>query len=112
MTNPDGVQRPFWSVMIPTYNPVGYLERTIESILTQDAGPKEMQTEVIDDCSTKTDVERLVRKVGGDRVTFYQRLERGDLCGNWNTCIDRARGHWVHILHQDDLVLPSFYQRL
>jgi hypothetical protein len=34
------------------------------------------------------------------------------LAGNWNRCIALSRGRWVHILHQDDLVLPGFYERL
>ncbi len=106
------LHRPFWSVMIPTYEPKKYLEQAIESVLSQDDGVNEMQIEVVDDGSTEVDVERLVRKVAGDRVSFYQRQERGGLCVSWNTCIARAHGHWVHILHQDDLVLPGFYQRL
>jgi len=34
------------------------------------------------------------------------------MSANWNSCIDRARGQWVHILHADDFVLPGFYSRL
>src|SRR4029077_6179489 len=34
------------------------------------------------------------------------------LASAWNRCIERARGHWVHILHQDDFVLPGFYDRM
>jgi hypothetical protein len=33
------------------------------------------------------------------------------LAGCWNVCIERARGEWVHLLHQDDWVLPGFYAR-
>ena len=43
---------PFWSVMIPTYNPrADYLEETLHSVLQQDPGPEQMQIEVIDDGS-------------------------------------------------------------
>ena len=31
---------------------------------------------------------------------------------NWNTCVQRSRGHWIHILHQDDLVLPGYYETM
>ena len=31
---------------------------------------------------------------------------------NWNRCIAHARGHWLHLLHQDDVVLPGFYERM
>jgi cellulose synthase/poly-beta-1,6-N-acetylglucosamine synthase-like glycosyltransferase len=48
----DGKARPFWSVMIPTYNArADYLEETLRSVLRQDTGPEQMQIEVVDDCS-------------------------------------------------------------
>src|SRR5690606_31165884 len=31
---------------------------------------------------------------------------------NFNTCLERARGCIVHLLHGDDLVLPGFYERM
>jgi hypothetical protein len=31
---------------------------------------------------------------------------------NWNTCLARACGALVHLLHDDDLVLPGFYQTI
>ena len=49
------VDRPFWSVMIPTYNRATYLERTLASVLAQDPGPQKMQIEVVDDASTSDD---------------------------------------------------------
>jgi glycosyltransferase involved in cell wall biosynthesis len=107
---PDGVPRPFWSVMIPTYNRTTYLEQTLRSILEQDPGPDEMQIEVIDNFSTETDPAALVRRVAGDRVTVYRQPKL--VPDNWNACIRRARGQWVHILHDDDLVLPGFYAHL
>lgn len=105
--------RPFWSVMIPAYNPPeNYLTQTLRGILDQDAGPEQMQIEVVDDCSPGVDVAALVRKIAGDRVKVSQTPGNLGLAGCWNTCIERARGEWVHILHQDDLVLPGFYRQL
>lgn len=106
----DGM--PFWSVMIPTYNPGAYLAQTIESVLSQYPGPEEMQIEVIDDCSTQIDVEEFVKRIAGDKASVHRQRSRAGLSGNWNTCIDRAQGKWVHILHQDDLILPGFYNHL
>src|SRR6266849_2275901 len=105
--------RPFWSVMIPTYNPrADYLEDTLHSVLQQDPGPEQMQIEVIDDRSTDDLAAQTVRRVGGGRVSFHAESQNRGLAGIWNRCIERARGHWVHILHQDDLVLPGFYDHL
>lgn len=108
----DDSHRPFWSVMIPTYNNTRYLEQTLRSVLEQDPGTDEMQIEVIDDCSIKDSPEAIVREVGKNRISFFRQSHNVGQIANWNTCIQRARGHWVHILHQDDLVMPGFYSSL
>jgi len=105
--------RPYWSVMIPTYNPrADYLEETLLSVLRQDPGPEQMQIEVVDDCSKDDTASEVTRRVGAGRVTFHAEPQNRGLANAWNRCIERARGHWVHILHQDDIVLPGFYDRL
>lgn len=109
---PEGVHRPFWSVMIPTYNCAHYLRKTLKSVLEQDLGPEEMQIEVVDDCSTKDDPEAVVREIGKGRVSFYRQPKNVGPTANFNTCIWRARGYWVHILHGDDMVMPGFYSTL
>ncbi|MEG4005489.1 glycosyltransferase [Microcoleus sp. Pol11C1] len=106
-------QRPFWSVIIPTYNPKNhYLEQTLKSVLEQAPNSSEMQIEVVDDCSANSEVEEIVKKVGNGRISFYKQSQNLGQIANWNDCIQRARGNWVHILHQDDIVLPGFYNSL
>jgi hypothetical protein len=109
---PAGVARPLWSVMIPTYNCARYLRETLASVLAQDPGPGQMQIEVVDDCSARDDPEAVVRELGGDRVGFYRQPQNVGHVRNFETCLLRARGHLVHILHGDDLVRPGFYARL
>jgi len=105
--------RPFWSVMIPTYNSrAEYLEQTLCSVLKQDPGPEQMQIEVIDDCSKDDTACEITRRVGAGRVTFHAESENQGLVNTWNRCIERAQGLWVHILHHDDIVLPGFYDCL
>ncbi|HEX3797829.1 MAG TPA: glycosyltransferase [Verrucomicrobiae bacterium] len=100
------------SVMVPAYRPnEAYLRETLESVLQQDA-VEEMQIEVVDDCSPEVDVAGMVRAIAGDRVGISRTAKNSGLAGCWNECIARARGEWVHILHQDDFVLPEFYGTL
>ena len=104
--------RPLWSVMIPTYNCLAYLREALESVLEQDPGPEHMQIEVVDDASTDGDVAGLVRAVGRGRVGYFrQPANRGSL-RNFETCLNRARGEWVHLLHGDDRVTPGFYAEI
>jgi len=108
---PEGTPRPFWSVMIPTFNCAKYLRQTLESVLAQDPGPGLMQIEVVDDVSTKDDPEAVVREIGKGRVQFYRNGQNLGAIRNFNGCVQRAKGHWVHILHGDDAVLPGFIGR-
>jgi glycosyltransferase involved in cell wall biosynthesis len=108
--------RPFWSVMLPTFKKLEYLEQTLQSVLQQLPESPQVQIEVVNDNpdrSLQDKMEALVKRVGGDRVSFYRHTE--DDIGQtaiFNLCIERAKGDWVHLLHDDDLVLPGFYQAL
>jgi glycosyltransferase involved in cell wall biosynthesis len=98
--------------MIPAYNAADYLAKTIRSVLVQDPGPEAMQIEVVDDHSLKEDLRAVVEEVGRGRVGYYRQPRNVGVVENFNTCIQRARGQWVHILHGDDTVLPGYYERL
>jgi glycosyltransferase involved in cell wall biosynthesis len=106
------ISRPLWSVMIPTYNCSRYLIHAIQSVLLQDPGPDKMQIEVIDDHSTDTDVQKLVQSVGKGRVSYFRQKENLGSLRNFETCLNRAKGYRVHILHGDDLIRPGFYQEI
>ena len=109
---PDGVHRPTWSVMIPTYNCAVWLRETLKGVLAQDPGPEKMQIEVMDDASTKDDPEAVVRELGQGRVTFYRHPKNVGATANFNACLSRSRGLIVQILHGDDLVMPGYYSRM
>src|SRR6266480_1705183 len=103
------VTRPYWSVMIPTYSPrAEYLEETLKSVLQQAPGPDQMQIEVIDDCSMDNTASEVTRRIGAGRVTFHAEPQNLGLANAWNQCIERARGHWVHILTRMTLCCRAF----
>jgi glycosyltransferase involved in cell wall biosynthesis len=97
--------------MIPTYNLSEYVGATLESVLAQDPGPEWMQIEVVDDASSHDNPESVVREIGRGRVGFHRNPYNLGQVGNFNGCIRRAQGEFVHILHGDDCVLPGFYER-
>lgn len=109
----DSHSTPLFSVMIPTYRPEKrYLRSALESVLQQANDSEGMHIEVVDDCSPDVDVEDMVKSMAGSRVSFYRNPKNLGLGGCWNTCINRANGSWIHILHQDDYVLPGFYTKI
>ncbi len=109
----DSARQPFWSVMIPSWNPDPRLLReTIESVLAAGVPPEDMQIALVDDGSPDFDGARFLADAGLSRVEFHAGGEHRGIAGNWNRCIDLSRGQWVHILHQDDRIRPRFYAQL
>ena len=104
--------QPQWSVMIPSYNCIFFLRKTIASVLESAPDAKQMQIEVIDDCSSDGDVSVLVNELGKGRIGFHRQARNVGSLRNFETCINRAKGKFVHILHGDDLVRPGFYQEI
>jgi glycosyltransferase involved in cell wall biosynthesis len=98
--------------MIPVYNCSSYLREAIISVLDQDFGEKEMQIEVVDDASTDADVKMIVDEVGYGRVTYFRQPYNVGSLRNFETCIQRANGYLVHLLHGDDRVRIGYYQKI
>jgi glycosyltransferase involved in cell wall biosynthesis len=106
------VVRPHWSVMIPVFNCSRFLAQTLASVLDQDPGPALMQIEVVDDASTDADVSALVAAVGRGRVSYFRQSANVGSLRNFHACLERSRGHHVHILHGDDRVRKGFYTKM
>jgi GT2 family glycosyltransferase len=105
--------RPIVSVMIPVYEPDDFLIHAIKSVLAAGIDREEMQIAIVDDASRITDVGRLIEQVGAkNRIELHLAERNRGLAGNWNYCLQLARGRIVHVLHQDDVVAPNFYRRM
>ena len=70
-----------------------------------------MQIEVVDDCSSD-DPQTIIDELAPDRIHLHRQPENLGHTGNFNSCIERARGHLVHILHGDDTVRNGFYRTM
>ena len=110
----QGVEgRPTISVVIPTFEPQDFLIETLNSVLVQDLGAQRMQIVIVDDGSKHANVSALLARVSeSKRIELREHANTLGLAGNWNRAIGHAHGEFIHILHQDDLVAPGFYQAL
>ncbi|MEH2289744.1 glycosyltransferase [Nostoc sp.] len=103
--------RPFWTVVIPVYNRTDYLLECLASVLVQWPGAEQMEILVMDNASTPPLFD-LVNSIGGGVIRYYRNQENIGGARNYNAGIALSRGQWVHVLHDDDCVLPGFYERL
>ncbi|WP_053971349.1 glycosyltransferase [Mangrovimonas sp. ST2L15] len=108
----DDENRPVWSVVIPTYNCAHFLRETLQSVLSQDLGPKLMQIIVVDDFSTKDDPEAVVKEIGKGRVEFFRQESNVGKVKNYETGLLKSKGKLIHLLHGDDKLLYGFYSEM
>lgn len=109
---PKGLKRPLWSVMIPVYNCSQFIPEVLESVLIQHISEKDMEIEVVDDASTDADVEKIVKEIGKGRIKYFRQSKNVGSLRNFETCINRSQGKFIHLLHGDDRVLPGYYQSI
>jgi glycosyltransferase involved in cell wall biosynthesis len=99
--------------MIPAYNPSQQrLAEALDSVIRHGFDGSKMQIEVVDDCSTAVNVQTLIAERHGETISFHRNPMRRGLAGNWNACIERAKGTLIHILHQDDFVEDGYYTEI
>ena len=111
---PPSPPRPALSVMIPTWRPdLAHLERAVASVVAPLArDDADVEVVLVDDASPDFDPQAFARRFAAAPVAVHRAERHRGIAGNWNACLALARGRWVHLLHQDDWVLPGFYAAL
>lgn len=112
---PVSTPDPTWSVMLTVYDRLHTMERALRSVLAQ--APPAMQIAVVadrHDDETGARLHALVESMPDvfGRVEIHQLPTRVGHPQIFNECIERARGDWIHILHDDDWLHPGFYAAL
>ena len=99
---------PKFTIAIPTYKRAGLLKEAVDSALNQ-RDFDNFDVIVVDnnperDCET----EMLMNSYNNIRLSYYKNSENLGVCGNWNSLYTFAKGEWVVMLHDDDLLLSNY----
>lgn len=99
------------SICIPTYNGAEFLDACLDSARAQTH--RDLEILVVDDCSSDDTLAVADRHARQDpRITVSRNPRNLGLVGNWNRCIELARGDWIKFLFQDDLLHPQCVEKL
>lgn len=93
---------PFFSVIIPTYNRAGFINKTIQSVLAQQF--EDFEIIIVDDGSTDNTYE-VIQTIQDYRV-FYFNKQNAERAAARNFGIAKSKGKYVSFLDSDDLLLP------
>lgn len=104
MTNLEQNLRPLVTIAIPVFNGERYLEATLSSALAQSYDRLEII--VVDDGSTDGSCD-IASSFKDSRIRLLRARKNEGIESAWNRCLDAATGHYMTLLPQDDLLLPS-----
>ncbi len=102
-TSPD-LARPRLSVCLPTYNGEAYVAEAVRSVLQQSY--TDFEVVAVDDGSSDRTL-KLLQEFDDPRLRVYQNSQRRGIPANWNTAVELARGEYVCVFHQDDVMLAD-----
>lgn len=91
--------RPFFSIIIPTYNRANEICRCLSSVVGQTY--KQWEAIVIDNYS-EDNTEDIVKSFNDDRIKYFKNHNYGIISVSRNFGLDRAKGDWICFLDSDD----------
>ncbi len=98
---------PSLSVILPVYNGQEYLAEAIESVLSQSFGDFEL---IIINDGSRDDSADVVAAYGDPRIRYFEQQNRG-LPATLNRAISLTRGEYIARQDQDDVCLPSRFEK-
>lgn len=105
----DPRQPPLVSVGLPVYNGARFLEKAVQSLLSQTFADFELI--IADNCSTdrtQSICKTIVKQDG--RVRYIRHESNLGACGNWNFVAQHARGKYFKWASANDVCDPHFLE--
>lgn len=102
------------SFIIPTYNRIDELKKTIQSILKQHYKLSH-EIIIIDnscDCSNENKIVMFLHDLNNESILLYVNEENLGQAGNWNRGAEIAHGRFLSYVHDDDLIKCSYLEEI
>ncbi|HVF66629.1 MAG TPA: glycosyltransferase [Pyrinomonadaceae bacterium] len=104
------MQKPFVSILLPTYNYERYLPQSIASCLAQSYdGPLEL---VIVDNASSDNSREVIKSFDDPRIRLVENPATLSMFGNCNKALSLARGEIVKFIFSDDLLAETAVERM
>jgi glycosyltransferase involved in cell wall biosynthesis len=94
------------SVIIPTYNRAGIIDKTLFSVIRQTIS--DIEIIAVDDGSTDNTCE-VVKKIGDSRIKYFYK-ENGGVSSARNLGLTKAGGEYIAFLDSDDLWQENYLE--
>lgn len=96
-----------FSIVIPTYNGADFMAQAIKSALSQTRPADEV---IVSDDGSTDETMSIAQKFGDKIKIFRNPNGPSGFVQGWNNAISHATMDYISILHQDDLLAPTFLE--
>ncbi len=103
------MRKPFFSVIIATFNRRNLLAKAVDSVLSQNY--KNFELIIVDDCSTD-DTLAYLDGLEDDRIRVFSNKKNMHVSYSRNIGIEHTRGEWIVFVDDDDAMLKNKLQVL
>mgnify|MGYP001341235673 CR=1 FL=1 len=93
-------KKPFFSVIIPTYNTLSYLKKAVGSVLKQTFTNYEI---IIIDNHSSDGTEKWVKELKKENIQFTKIHNKGQIAKSRNLGIKLSSSNWIAFLDSDDI---------
>jgi glycosyltransferase involved in cell wall biosynthesis len=102
---------PLVSICIPAFNAEATIVSCLQAVLAQDVGDSEIL--LVDNCSTDRTVELALETAGArDGFCVIRNKTNVGRIGNWNRCLEEARGKYIKFAFTNDALYRGAVQFL
>lgn len=114
MTKINNSSRPLLSITIPTYNRAKYLDLCLTKICKQSKDAQDIIEIVISDNCSTDNTEEVVYKYKnlGNNILYTKNNKNLGIDGNIEKCFSLAKGKYVWIFSDDDILLDGIFNKI
>lgn len=99
------IPRPFFSVIIPTFNRADLILKTLDSVFSQTF--QDYEIIVVDNCSTDRTSEVLQPLADKEKIRFIKHQVNLERAVSRNTGLEATKGRFATFLDSDDIMYPE-----
>lgn len=89
-----------FSVVIPAYNSLSLLKRTLDSIRNQ--RDVSVQVVVVDDSNSNDDIQDYIEELADNRILYQHNVPSLGAVRNWNEGLRKCSGRYIVLVHHDE----------
>jgi len=104
------LDKPFLSIMIPTFKRFDLLKFALQSLIEQDTRYPFEIVVIDNDDSGNQNIKNLITEFNDNRISYYRNEKNIGMFGNWNRCIELANAEWLVILNDDDMLNHKYIE--